>query len=317
MTSILHTSDGNPVPPDHRAGYFEGVGGRKIRYAIFRCAAPVAKGTIVLLQGRNETIEKYYETIGDFTAAGLWVATFDWRGQGGSERLVKPDRRGHVRRFADYERDLSIFLEHIVLPDARLPFFMVAHSLGGLVALSQAPELANRIDRLVLAAPFLALGAQATGERTIRLLAGTLSLVGLGRLPLSRDRGPRPFAGNLLTSDAARFARNQAIYAAHPELALGPPSSRWLAETFAAIRRVTRREHLTQINVPTVILAPAADRLVPYAAAEKLATNFRAGYLIPIDGARHELFQEADRYRAQALAATLAFLPGVVDDPAT
>ena len=32
--------------------------------------------------------------------------------------------------------------------------------------------------------------------------------------------------------------------------------------------------------------------------------------LIEIDGARHELFQEADRYRAQAMAAIDAFIPG-------
>ena len=41
-----------------------------------------------------------------------------------------------------------------------------------------------------------------------------------------------------------------------------------------------------------------------------LARIFRAARLIEIDGARHELFQEADRYRAQAMAAIDAFIPG-------
>ena len=60
---------------------------------------------------------------GELTASGLWVATFDWRGQGGSQRLLKNPMPGYVRRFSDYEKDLEQFLEEIVLPDARLPFF--------------------------------------------------------------------------------------------------------------------------------------------------------------------------------------------------
>ncbi|WP_438751843.1 alpha/beta fold hydrolase [Pararhizobium sp. O133] len=310
MTPILHATPDNPIPGNHMVGFFEGAGGTKLRYAIFKSKATVSKGTVVLLQGRNESIEKYAETIGELTARGLWVATFDWRGQAGSERLLKHRRRGHVRRFADYERDLAIFLEQIVLPDTRLPFFMLAHSMGALIALSQAPLLASRIDRLAITAPFVALGAQKVGHRMIGILATTFTLLGLGSLPLMRDKGPLPFSENLLTSDSRRFARNKALTDAHPELALGPPSARWLHETFKAIKRIASHDHLTQVRVPTIVLAPTQDRLVPHLAVEALARNFRAGHMIPIDGARHELFQEADHYRAQAIAAIEAFIPG-------
>ncbi len=320
MTDILYSSIENPMPhsaPGNiTAGFFTGVDGKKIRYAIFRSDAQVARGTVVLLQGRNESIEKYYETISEFNARGLWVATFDWRGQGGSDRMLKEPRRGHVRRFADYEKDLSTFLEQIVLPDTRLPFFMVAHSMGALIALSHAPLMASRIDRLVVCAPFVALGAQAIGQGLIGVLAATLSAVGLGFLPLKRDRGSLPFEKNLLTSDPRRFARNTALTTARPQLAMGPPTARWLHETFKAIRRVSRREHLTTIRVPTIVLAPTQDRLVPHLAVENIARNFRAGHMIPIDGARHELLQEADHYRAQAIAAIEAFIPGSDEDMA-
>ena len=314
MTTILHPTTDNPIPAGkvhgHTVNVFEGVGGRKIRYAIFRSDAPVAKGTVVLLQGRNESIEKYFETIGELLERGLWVATFDWRGQGGSDRIHKVARRGHVRRFSDYEQDLSTFLEKIVLPDTRLPFFMIAHSMGALVALSQAPYLASRIDRLALLAPFVELGSQAIGHRAIGCLAALTAWLGLGFLPLTRDKGSLPFSRNLLTHDPVRFARNTAIVEAQASLSLGPPSARWLHETFKTIRRVTRREHLTRIRVPTIVLAPTQDKLVPYIAMERLARNFRAGHLIPIDGARHELLHESDCYRAQAIAAIEAFIPG-------
>ncbi len=123
-----------------------------------------------------------------------------------------------------------------------------------------------------------------------------------------------PFENNVLTADRRRFARNLALTEAYPELRLGPPSARWLTEAFRAMRRVARREHLTRITLPTIILAPTADRLVPHVAVEWLARNFRAAHMIPIDGARHELLHEADRYRAQAMAAILAFVIPDKDD---
>ncbi len=144
MDSVLISTPDNPVPENRTEGYFETHDGMKLRYAVFRSGASVAKGTVVILQGRNEYIEKYFETIRDLTARGLWVATFDLRGQGGSPRLIKKRRsHGHVRRFSDYERDLDTFLEKVVLPDTRLPFYLLGHSTGGLIALSAAPYLAN------------------------------------------------------------------------------------------------------------------------------------------------------------------------------
>lgn len=310
MDSILHATADNPVPENHFAGFLEGRGGVKIRYAVFRSAEREAKGTVVLLQGRSECIEKYFETINDLTSRGLWVATFDWRGQAGSDRLIAGNRAGHIVRFADYEADLSLFLEKIVLPDARLPFFIVAHSTGALVALSQAPELENRIERMVLAAPFVALGGQPMSQRKIAIIARLASLTGLGTRTFRKGDPSLDFARNVVSSDARRFARNAAIYAEHPELSISWPSARWLNETLAAMARVTHQDHLTRIRIPTLLLCPTADVLVPRKAIGDLARIFRAARLIEIDGARHELFQEADRYRAQALAAINAFIPG-------
>lgn len=308
---ILHITPTNPAPGNGTAGYFTGHRGTRLRYALFRSERSPGIGTVVIVPGRNEFIEKYFETIRDLNAMGLWVAIYDLRGQGGSDRLLKNPRKGHVRRFSDYERDLEIFLEHIVLPDARLPFFLLAHSTGGLIALSAAPRLSNRISRMALLAPYIGLKGQALPAGMIRGLAGLLNWTGLRRLALGKDENHRPFDGNPLTSDAERFRRNTEIIDAHPQLTVGPPTARWLHETFKAARRVTSQTHLTKIHIPTLILAPVLDGIVPYAAQEELSRNFRAGQLVTVTGARHELLQERDIYRAQALAAIEAFMPGL------
>jgi len=310
MDDVLHLTTGNPAPANYTAGYFTGHRGAKLRYGLFRSDQSPAVGTVVLMQGRNEFIEKYFETIRDLNAMGLWVATFDLRGQGGSERLTKNPRKGHVRRFSDYERDLEIFLEHIVLPDARLPFFLVGHSTGALIALSAAPRLSNRVHRMALTAPYVALTGQGVPAGAIRTIAGLTSWTGLGRTRLGKDQSRRPFEGNPLTSDLDRFGRNAQIISAYPELTVGAPTARWLHETFKAMRRVSNQAHLTQITIPTLILAPVLDGIVPYRAQEELSRNFRAAQLVTINGARHEVFHDRDIYRAQGLAAIQAFMPG-------
>ncbi len=310
MDSVLYSTADNPVPDNRTEGFFESFDGRKLRYAIFRCEQPVARGTVVLLQGRNEFIEKYFETIRDLTAKGLWVATFDLRGQGGSERLLKDPLRGHISRFSDYERDLTAFLDKIVLPDTRLPFFLLAHSTGALIAISAAPGLATRIDRMVLSAPFIGLTGHGASPGLIRFVSGTVSGIGLGRMQFSKKFRERSFADNPLTTDEQRYRRNIGIGTTYPQLCLGPPTARWLSQALRAIERVNRPEHLFSIPIPTVLIAPTRDGVVPYADQERLSRYFRAAQLVPIHCAKHEILQERDIYRNQALAAIHAFIPG-------
>ena len=130
MTDLFHATPGNPPPQNVAGGFFTTRDGKKIRYGLFAAVTRPLKGTVVLLPGRNECIEKYFETIRNLTDRGLGVATLDWRGQGGSDRLLRDPQRGYVRSFYDYTGDLEQFFEEIVLPDCRGPYYILAHSAG-------------------------------------------------------------------------------------------------------------------------------------------------------------------------------------------
>ena len=162
---------------------------------------------------------------------------------------------------------------------------------------------------MVLSAPFLGLSGQSASEGVIRTISVALGALGLGGLPLGKMKELQ-FPDNLLTSDETRFERNIAVVKSHPELALGAPTARWMHECMKAIDRVTEPYHLFSITIPSVVIAPTRDGLVPYTAQERLSRYFRAGQLVPINGARHEIFQERDMYRTAALAAFNAFIPG-------
>ncbi|UCI21155.1 alpha/beta hydrolase [Mesorhizobium sp. B2-1-8] len=316
-TPLFHEVEGNPRPENATGGFFTTRDGKKIRYGLFAAVARPIRGTVVLLGGRNECIEKYFETIRDLAARGFGVATFDWRGQGDSDRLIRDRQRGYVRSFRDYTADLEQFFEEIVLPDCRGPYYILAHSAGAVITLLAAPSMVNRVRRMVLIAPFLTLPDLPVSIGTVRRACSIFCALGLGRLYAAWGPRPRhtlPFEVNKVTSDPQRYRRNTRIYEEYPQLALGGPTVRWLQAAAKASEAISDPDFMARIQVPLLIIAAGADQVVSTKAVEKYARNLRLGSLLMIDGAKHEILQEVDLYREQFLAAFDAFVPGS-DDP--
>lgn len=303
----------NPTPERARADFIQTRDGRRLRYALFGAVTQPHKGTVILLQGRNECVEKYFETIRDLQQRGLAVATYDMRGQGASDRMLSDPQKGYVDSFADHVSDLEQLFREVFLPDCRGPFFILGHSTGSLVALMAAPWMINRVQRMVLSAPLIEMkGMYGFSMPTVRRISTVLYSVGLGTMYLGS--GPRrsatPFATNVLTTDHNRYRRNVALYDAYPQLALGGPTVAWIRAACLAVELVMDEDFIARIQLPTLFIAAGSDDVVSTPAIEVYAHNLRSTSMLTIDGARHELMQEADRYREQFLAAFDAFVPG-------
>ena len=314
MTKPFFETENNPAPADLQAGFFQSADGFQLRHALCGSSKDTPRqGTVILLHGRNEAFEKYYETISDLNKRGFCVATMDWRGQGGSFRILKDAERGYVRNFTDYRSDFEIFLKTIVMPDCPPPFYILAHSTGALIALQSHEMLQSRIRRMVLVSPFLGLARSIFSDRQLRPLATVLACTGFGsryagKVPLQLS--PESFARNPLTHDQARYLRNAAITRDQPQLGIAGPTIQWLAQTLKAIHSINNPQFYERFSIPTLFLVPRADRVVDGKAAARFAGKLRSASLITIDGAYHELLQESDFYREQVWAAFDAFIPG-------
>ena len=302
----------NPVPEGARVGVFETRDKVRLRYALFPRTGSPHRGTVCLVHGRTEFIEKYFETITNFQRRGFQVATFDWRGQGGSDRLVRNARLGFVEHFDDYWVDLASFHAEILLPDCPPPFYLVGHSMGGLVSLFAGSRDRLMFDRIFVSAPMVALDRQPLSMLGMARLCETLSFAGFGRVPVARraDRVPSEatFPGNPLTSDITRYMRSVAVLEARPDLAVTSPTLRWSSAAFRAMAIATSDTFPTGIKAPVLMLAAARDEVVSTAAIEQLGLLMRTGRHMIIAGARHELFMETDNIREQVLAAFDAFI---------
>jgi lysophospholipase len=309
----LVSTEENPAPPNGRSGMLAVPGGVRLRHATWRTVKPPCKGTVVILQGRAEFIEKYFETIADLREAGFDVCAFDWRGQGGSGRLIHDPAKGYIESFEQYVDDLDAILNGVALPDCRPPFFILGNSTGSLVALLAAQRIATRIQRMVLCCPLLRFGELPFAQPVVIGGAGFLATFGMGTFYMSggkRMHERRSFAGNRLTSDMARFERNEKIAIAHPEIAIGGPTAAWIHAAGTAMKQASDPDFIGSIAIPTLLIAAGLDRVVSVQAIEELGFKMRSGHTVLVAGARHEILHERDVYRQQVFAAFNAFIPG-------
>ena len=302
----------NPVPDNVVAGSIKTPDGVSLRFARWT-PPPGRKGTVVVLQGRAEFIEKYFETVRDLRARGFAAATFDWRGQGLSDRPLSDRHKGYVRNFAQYAADLDAFMAQVVLPDCPPPIFCLAHSMGGAVAIRACQAGSRWFDRVVLSAPLIALApGRLTGvagplARFLRMLGRGSAYVPTGSPNMT---GTEDFIGNPLTSDPVRFARNAAVLEEEPALGLGSPTVAWADAALRQMKDFAAPGYAGHIRQPILMVAAGRDAIVSTPAIEQFGMNLLAGRHLILAGSRHEILQEQDEYRAQFWAAFDAFVPG-------
>lgn len=312
---LIETPD-NPIPEGPEVVPVETEDGLVLRAVRWEATAPRPRGTVCVVQGRGEFIEKYFETVAELRQRGFAVVAFDWRGQGLSGRELSDPYKGFVRGFDRFLNDLDAIRANVLEPYMPKPHFGLAHSMGGAIALMAAHDGRLPFERLVVSAPMVAL-AQVKSPALVASAAFVLRLLGFGGAYVPgggrTSSMKKPFAGNPLTSDPVRYARNAAAAAALGHGAIGDATIAWTVAAFALMRRFADPRFPVEIRTPTLVVAAGADPVCATPAIERFAARLKAGHAIVIPGARHELLMERDDIRAQFWAAFDAFIPGTPD----
>lgn len=283
--------------------------GARLRAAHF---APMGerRGTVMLLTGQSEFIEKYGEVIDDLCRRGFAVAAMDWRGQGGSQRPLPDPMKIYVDDFSEYDGDVAALLEAVVRPmlaPGERPIAM-AHSMGGHILLRTLATMPDAFAAAVITAPMVEIRmpvpsfvlrwlAASMARRRAKFFAWGIE----GRDPLKL-----PFEKQIVTSDPVRYGRTQALLAAHPALRVGGPTWGWLA---AATRAIATLPGLAKkITLPVLICDVGDDLVCNSKASVRFAARLPRGTHMMVAGSRHEILMERDVYRDQFWAAFDSFL---------
>lgn len=283
------------------SGYFHVPDGSFLRYARLAPASDACAGTVVLLGGRAEFIEKHEETIAELNRRHFLVYAMDWRGQGLSSRLLRDRQKGHILTFNQYIEDLGIFMDTIVWPNAVSPVLFLAHSMGGHIALRYLIEKDVKAAPAVLVSPMIRIRTHPLPHGVARRLAclavraGCATRFIMGAGPYDPNR--KPFKNNPLTSDWQRFAEEGRKIAENPDLAIGGVTYGWLCAALESIDGLLSSAHLEEMKAPVLIVGGGDERVVSVPAMQAFCRRLANCRCVVINHARHEILKEAEPMR--------------------
>lgn len=272
----------------------------------------VPRGTMLFQGGRGDIFEKYLEAFDHWHRRGWHIASFDWRGQGGSGRLAADPHVGHVEDFATWVDELA---ERFAALKARTPepHVVVAHSMGGHIVLRALIERRIAPDAVVLVAPMLGLRSTPFSQRMAAWIARLMTRIGRPERPAwkANERPTLPGASRqkFLTHSIERYDDELWWKEQRPELILGPPSWQWLAAAYRSTLDSFAPGRLESVNVPILLLCAEDDQLVSPPATIEAASRLPDARLIRFGAeSAHEILREADPVRERALGEIDRFL---------
>lgn len=210
-------------------------------------------GVVVLVHGLHEHAGRYAHVAQRLGRAGYATWAPDHPGHGRS-----PGSRGNIGSLAATVAGVDETVQAAAAAHPGVPLFVYGHSMGGLVAaqyLTGTPSVPVR--GAVLSAAALHLASANPVQQKVAPLLGKL-------LP---DLG-------VLTLDAEAVSRDPAVvadYRADPLNRMGKVRARTGAEMITAVAAMPAR--LRRLTLPLLVVHGGADRLVPPAASELVATG--------------------------------------------
>jgi len=281
--------------------YFNTCDNLSIRYGVWPGRPGKKSGSIILLGGRREFMEKYFESIDELNQRHFDVYGLDWRGQGLSTRQLPNRHKGYVKSYEHYIDDLNQFVGDVISSQAAHPLIILAHSMGGHIALRFLHDYPGIVHRAILVAPMIDILTGPIPRWLLRIIirlvvaAGRAAAYSIG----SGDyhAADQQFSNNRLTSDPVRFMDEAKAIAANPDLALGGVTYGWLLATLKSIDILKQPEYTDRIKTPIQIFSAGSDCIVSIGAQKRLCDRLPSCRMKVISGARHEILKETDSIR--------------------
>jgi len=260
---------------EHVDGKFTGAAGKQIYWqAWLPSEEPV--GVVVIVHGYAEHSGRYTHVADRLVSAGYATYALDCYGHGKSE-----GSRANVNRMSELVTDVDRVLRMAAAKHPEHPVFLLAHSLGTIVALDYVIGTPAPLAGLVLSGVLMEV---TVGSKPERLAARLLS----------------PIAGNVPVTpfDPALVSRDPAVVQAYVDDPLnyhGKVKIRTGAETLAVMDRV--KPQLSKVEVPLLLLHGGVDKinLVSGVSTVADAVSTKDVTVKVYDDAYHEVFNEPEQ----------------------
>jgi len=263
---------------------------------------------IVVLPGWSEPYFKYAEVIIDLRRKHYCVYTMDFRGQGLSSREVENSQVGHVQDFSLYVRDFDQFFQQVVASRKHRQTYLLAHSMGGLVAALYSSQRAEQIDGVILIAPMLGINTGAWPQWLAYSIASGLDWLGFGDSFVfgHGEWEEAPFTNNRLTHSAVRYQYGVDLFQQNGNLMVGGVSNRWLKTSMEYGEKAMNLA--PQLKSKFLIFEAQYDSFVLSEPMQRFCRLAPQCEKVFLPGSKHELLMETDAIRDRVFAKIYQFI---------
>jgi len=233
------------------------------------------KATVLLVHGYGEHSGRYEETANRLNDAGYSVFSYDRRGEGQSDGT-----KGHIQSISNHVADLIEIKKQV---DVKGKFFLMAHSLGGLVSLTYLLDHnPTDIDGVVLSSPFIKID-DGTAP-ILQKIAGIIAAI-FPKLPtIALDV-------NLISRDPKEVEK----YVNDPLIFHGKTNAKTGHEMIKAIKHVQSK--FSEFDLPYIIIHGSKDKLADPQGSKWLHQRSKSTdkQLTILDGLYHETMREPEK----------------------
>lgn len=234
-------------------------------------------GSVLIVHGYAEHSGRYGHVMDLLHQQGLAVYAVDLRGHGYSQ-----GQRGYIDHIEQYLHDVDTLVNHIKHTYPAKPFYLLGHSMGGLVSTLYTAAHGPKVDALALSCPLYAIKVKVPYWKEA---LGKVMSEYWPRFAMSNLIDP-----NLLSHDPKMVEAYQ-----HDPLVFQTVTARWFDEINHIGQRLNQASE--QIHCPLLMQLATHDQIVDYQTAYQwfdacIAENKTR---LVYDGYLHEIYNESKR----------------------
>jgi len=274
-----------------------------------------AKANVILLTGWSETFLKYSEIIKLLYELGFNVYTYDHQSQGISGRWLIDSQLTWVHSFDDYIDDLSYFAS--IIPNNHLPLYIIASSMGGLIASIAMTRFPHLFNRAILLAPMFRnkCGTKYFNyqfplpQNIVYWFTYLACKLGLGRMHVIgffNEKSTDKLKLNITTSDTNQLNQLEWIRHNYPNTICNCITSDWLIQSLET--QMKFEDRYAFVNTNTLVICADHDYFVHNRAISIFALRANNCKVFFAPNSYHELWAENDEIRGATLKTISNFL---------
>ncbi len=280
------------------SGFWGRTPGQKLYFEHFRADEP--KGSVVMVHGFTEAIEKFYETAYYFVSSGYHVWLHQQREHGKSFRSTEDPALINIDNYGDLILDLHAFVTKKVKKDPGtngLPLYVYAHSMGGGVGGCYLERYPDVFDKAILSSPMMEISSGSTPVWAAVGFAKTMIRAGKGKDYMP---GAAPFSGepdfkNSCSNCRERYDYWFRIQKEHPEYQMCVSAICTAYEFLRITKEVTSPKNCSRVKTPVLLFQAGRDHVVMPGGQDKFISQIgRFGKKVVLPEAKHEIYMGRD-----------------------